>query len=104
MNSAATSGSAGRTRVFMLGATGTIGRATAAALIERGHELVRFIRPRTGANAALAADTLAGLPAVVIALYGGRYIRPRLSDFWFRILSMALLLFTAAVSILGAIR
>ena len=39
-----------------------------------------------------------------IALYGGRYIRPRLSDFWFRTLSMALLLFTAAVSILGAIR
>jgi len=46
----------------------------------------------------------AGIPAVVIALYGGRYIRPRLSDFWFRTLSMALLLFTAAVSILGAIR
>ena len=48
--------------------------------------------------------SLAGLPAAFIALYGGRYLRPRLSDFWFRTLSMALLLFTAAVSILGAIR
>lgn len=32
-------------RIFMLGATGTIGRATAAALLARGHEVVCFIRP-----------------------------------------------------------
>jgi divinyl chlorophyllide a 8-vinyl-reductase len=31
-------------RIFMLGATGTIGRATRAALISRGHELVCFAR------------------------------------------------------------
>lgn len=31
-------------RVFMLGATGTIGRATTAALIERGHQVVCFLR------------------------------------------------------------
>jgi divinyl chlorophyllide a 8-vinyl-reductase len=32
-------------RVFLLGATGTIGRATAQALAARGHELVCFVRP-----------------------------------------------------------
>ncbi len=32
-------------RVFMLGATGTIGRATAAALLARGHEVVCLVRP-----------------------------------------------------------
>lgn len=47
--------------------------------------------------------SFAGLPAVFVALYGGRYIRPRLSDFWFRTLSMAVLLFTAAVSLVGAL-
>ena len=35
-------------RVLVLGATGTIGRATAAALVARGHEVVCFIRPRAG--------------------------------------------------------
>ena len=33
-------------RVFMLGATGTIGRATLAALTQRGHQVVCFTRPR----------------------------------------------------------
>lgn len=32
-------------RVFLLGATGTIGRATAQALLRRGHEVVCFVRP-----------------------------------------------------------
>ncbi|EEW26409.1 NAD(P)H-binding protein [Rhodobacter ferrooxidans] len=32
-------------RVFLLGATGTIGRATLAALLERGHQVVCFVRP-----------------------------------------------------------
>lgn len=32
-------------RVFVLGATGTIGRATVAALLRRGHEVVCFLRP-----------------------------------------------------------
>ena len=32
-------------RVFMLGATGTIGRATTSALVARGHDVVCFVRP-----------------------------------------------------------
>jgi divinyl chlorophyllide a 8-vinyl-reductase len=35
-------------RVFVLGATGTIGRATVAALVRRGHEVVCFVRRRAG--------------------------------------------------------
>jgi divinyl chlorophyllide a 8-vinyl-reductase len=31
-------------RIFMLGATGTIGRATVAALLQRGHEVVCLVR------------------------------------------------------------
>ncbi len=34
-------------RVFVLGATGTIGRATVRALIRCGHEVVCFVRPRS---------------------------------------------------------
>lgn len=36
-------------RIFMLGATGTIGRATARSLVARGHELVCFVRPGSSA-------------------------------------------------------
>ncbi|MFN3435745.1 MAG: NAD-dependent epimerase/dehydratase family protein, partial [Sphingomonas sp.] len=32
-------------RIFMLGATGTIGQATRAALVRRGHYVVCFARP-----------------------------------------------------------
>jgi len=35
-------------RVLLLGATGTIGRATLRALLERGHEVVCLTRPRSG--------------------------------------------------------
>lgn len=39
-------------RVFVLGGTGTIGRTTVRALVQRGHEVVCFVRPRTaGAEA-----------------------------------------------------
>ena len=38
-------------RVFMLGATGTIGRATVAALVARGHSVTCFVRPRHGGAA-----------------------------------------------------
>ena len=41
-------------RVFMLGATGTIGRAAVRALVRRGHELVCFVRPRAGVGGTLA--------------------------------------------------
>ena len=37
----------------MLGATGTIGRATARSLVQRGHDVVCFVRPRAGVEAAL---------------------------------------------------
>jgi divinyl chlorophyllide a 8-vinyl-reductase len=54
---------AGR-RVFVLGATGTIGRATVRALVQRGHEVVCFVRPRAGVGGALepadSARLLAG--------------------------------------------
>ncbi len=40
-------GKAGRT-VLLAGATGTIGRATAAALIEAGHEAICLVRPGRG--------------------------------------------------------
>ena len=42
-------------RIFMLGATGTIGRATVRALVRRGHEVVCFVRPRAGVGGALDA-------------------------------------------------
>jgi divinyl chlorophyllide a 8-vinyl-reductase len=35
-------------RVFLLGATGTIGRATALALVARGHHVVGLVRPPSG--------------------------------------------------------
>lgn len=41
-------------RVFVLGATGTIGRAAARALVMRGHEVVCFVRPRAGVGGVLA--------------------------------------------------
>ena len=43
-------------RVFVLGATGTIGRATVRALVQRGHDVVCFVRPRAGVGGKLAPD------------------------------------------------
>ena len=48
-------------RVFVLGATGSIGRATVRALVARGHEVVCFVRPRAGAGGSLAPDDTARL-------------------------------------------
>ena len=50
-------------RIFVLGATGTIGRATVRALLRRGHEVVCFIRPRAGVGGKLAPDASARLLA-----------------------------------------
>lgn len=61
-----TDGVTGRTthrRVFVLGATGTIGRATVRALLRRGHEVVCFVRPRSGVPGAGAAEDLSQLLA-----------------------------------------
>jgi divinyl chlorophyllide a 8-vinyl-reductase len=45
-------------RVCVLGATGTIGRATVRALLQRGHEVVCLVRERAGVGGALTlADT-----------------------------------------------
>ncbi len=40
-------------RVLLLGATGTVGRATARALLARGHEVVCLVRPRSGVDGRL---------------------------------------------------
>jgi divinyl chlorophyllide a 8-vinyl-reductase len=50
-------------RVFVLGATGTIGRATVHALVRRGHDVVCFVRPRAGFGGALAPQDSAQLLA-----------------------------------------
>lgn len=43
-------------RVFVLGATGTIGRATVRALVRCGHEVVCFIRTRAGVGGKLGPE------------------------------------------------
>jgi divinyl chlorophyllide a 8-vinyl-reductase len=50
-------------RVFVLGATGTIGRATVAALVQRGHEVVCLVRARAGVGGRLAPADAARLLA-----------------------------------------
>jgi divinyl chlorophyllide a 8-vinyl-reductase len=50
-------------RVFVLGATGTIGQATVHALVQRGHEVVCFVRPRAGVHGRLVAADSARLLA-----------------------------------------
>jgi divinyl chlorophyllide a 8-vinyl-reductase len=46
-------------RIFMLGASGTIGQATVRALVARGHEVVCFVRPQAGVGGALGPQELA---------------------------------------------
>jgi len=54
-------------RVFVLGATGTIGQATVRALRQRGHEVVAFVRPRAGVGGRLQqADTARLLPGATL--------------------------------------
>ncbi|MGF1477602.1 MAG: NAD(P)H-binding protein [Geminicoccaceae bacterium] len=45
-----------RRRVLVFGATGTIGRTTVRALIQRGHDVVCFVRPRAGVGGAIGPD------------------------------------------------
>ncbi len=48
----------------MLGATGTIGRATVRVLSRRGYEVVCFVRARAGSSA--ATERMAALPGVTV--------------------------------------
>jgi len=57
-------------RVFVLGATGTIGRATARALLERGHEVVCFVRRCAGVGGGLAPDDSVRLLAGATVRFG----------------------------------
>lgn len=51
----------GKKRVLLLGATGTIGRATARALVACGHEVVCFVRPRAGVRGRLTEPEIVRL-------------------------------------------
>ena len=55
-------------RIFMLGATGTIGRATVRALVRRGHEVVCFVRQRSGVAGSLG-------PVEITRLLAGAQVR-----------------------------
>jgi len=55
-------------RILLLGATGTIGRATAHALVDCGHEVVCFVRPRLADASSRGAEL--GLPDGAIVRYG----------------------------------
>ena len=48
-------------RVFVIGATGTIGQATVRALLRHGHEVVCFVRPRAGVGGRLSPEDSAKL-------------------------------------------
>lgn len=52
-------------RIFFLGGTGTIGRATVRVLLERGHEVVCFVRPSTA-----SANLLPILPEGAVLRFG----------------------------------
>jgi divinyl chlorophyllide a 8-vinyl-reductase len=56
-------------RVLLLGATGTIGQATARALVAAGHETICLVRPRAGPGGTLAqADIHRLLPGADVRL------------------------------------
>ncbi len=57
-------------RVFVLGGTGTIGLATVRALVQRGHEVVCFVRPRAGVGGALAEEDSVRLLAGASVRFG----------------------------------
>jgi divinyl chlorophyllide a 8-vinyl-reductase len=62
-------GAVPRLRVFMLGATGTIGQATVRALARQGHEVICFVRPRAGVGGRLApADMARLLPGATVRM------------------------------------
>jgi len=71
-------------RVFVLGATGTIGRATVRALIQQGHEVVCFIRASAGAEGKLQAEERIHLFEGASVRFGGVRDRSSLQDQGFK--------------------
>jgi divinyl chlorophyllide a 8-vinyl-reductase len=59
-----------RRRIFMLGATGTIGRACTQALVRRGHEVTCLVRPRAGTGEAVACSDILKLLAGAKVRFG----------------------------------
>jgi divinyl chlorophyllide a 8-vinyl-reductase len=57
-------------RVIVLGATGTIGRATVRALVHDGHDVACFVRRRAGIGGALTPDGSAALFTGASVLFG----------------------------------
>ena len=57
-------------RVFVLGGTGTIGLATVRALIQRGHDVVCFVRPRAGVGGKMTQDESVHLLAGATVRFG----------------------------------
>jgi divinyl chlorophyllide a 8-vinyl-reductase len=57
-------------RVFVVGATGTIGQATVRSLVRRGHDVVCLVRPRAGVGGALAPDHSTRLLAGATVRFG----------------------------------
>ena len=51
----------GARRILVLGGTGTIGRATVAALVGRGHEVICIARPKAGSGGKLTQEKTARL-------------------------------------------
>ena len=57
-------------RVLLFGATGTIGQATCKALLERGHEVVCFVRHKAGVNGPSAQNQTRELLAGAVVRFG----------------------------------
>ncbi len=56
-------------RVFMLGATGTIGRSTVRALVARGHDVVCFVRPSAATGRTIGkSGGVAEVPGTTVRL------------------------------------
>ncbi|MEG3175442.1 NAD(P)H-binding protein [Sphingomonas sp. RB3P16] len=57
-----------RRRVCLLGATGTIGRATAAALVKQGHDVVAFVRAKSRDRTLASADRASSFDGVTVRI------------------------------------
>ena len=57
-------------RIFVIGATGTIGRATVRALVRDGYDTVCLVRPQAGVGGALSPDDTVKLLAGATVRFG----------------------------------